>query len=89
MDAIKGEKRFFAFQFWPSYDSQNVAEIKSVYIELKNLNRESHEVDTKMLLLCPERRIRGRKYWKKRQNGMHLKKEMRERAEEGVGTTEL
>ena len=53
------------------------------------MRSESHEVDTKMLLLCPERRIRGRKYWKKRQNGMHLKKEMRERAEEGVGTTEL
>ena len=29
MDAIKGEKRFFAFQFWP-YGSQNVAEIKSL-----------------------------------------------------------
>ena len=39
MDAIKGEKRFFAFQFWP-YDSQNVAEIETSYLELKNLNRK-------------------------------------------------
>ena len=29
MDAIKGEKRFFAFQFWP-YESQNVAKVESL-----------------------------------------------------------
>ena len=49
------------------------------------MKNESHEVDTKVMLLCPEKRIRGRKYWKKRQNGMHLKKEMRERARGGGG----